>query len=472
MMRALKPFMALAVLLTATSAVANNNLYMPASTALTAPFGNAKLSASGQGNPAHSFTNTQRFRSQLLTGSLSLEARGLGSFVDFIEGIETDAEALQTSIDNDADSTDILDLVEAFEGTLNNGFSGIGERFNLLGGAHVQVPLLPLQLNTPWLPGTLTFGASTLFQANTSVLYSDISFNVSTSDIEADNFEVTDFLNTATSLYLKYGRTWNFSLAYAQPVEQLRLGNMETIVGARGTLIGASLTKNIYPLKELMDELFAEDGNAEAYFESILDDVQNGISDDELDWTFALDLGVSLNTPRSHLGLTAFNINSPRIAYNTLGENCLSLPTNEQTRCFIADSLASNGQIARQEVHIMNPQFLVDASYSWSRNRIVLGGFAFLNAGTNLFGDTSQKVGASLVLQPRHWFWPRYRLGVQKDIQDWDPTTLALGLTLFNLLQLDQTVSGNLADLTSSDTTKQLDALRGATTSLSVNIAF
>lgn len=459
-------------LLIATPVFASNTLYMPSNTALTAPFGNAKLSGSGQINPAHSFTNTQRFRSQLLTGSLSLEARGLGSFVDFIEGIETDAQELQTSIEDDLDSIDILDLVEAFEDTLNNGFSGIGERFNLLGGAHVQVPLLPLQLNTPWLPGTLTFGASTLFQANTSVLYSDISFDVSTTDIDEDDFEVSNFLNTATSLYLKYGRTWNFSLAYAQPVDQLRLGNMEAVVGARGTLIGASLTKNIYPFQEVLDELFADDGDANAYLRSILDDIQNGASDNQLDWTFALDLGVSLSTPRSHLGLTAVNINNPSIAYNTLGENCLSLPTNQQTNCLIADALASNGQIARKEIHTMNPQFMVDASYSWGSNRIVLGGFAFLNAGTNLFGDTSQQVGASLVFQPHSWYWPRFRLGAQKDVQDWKPTTLALGLTLFNVLQLDQTVRGNLADLTSKNTTKQLDALRGAATSASINIAF
>jgi hypothetical protein len=379
---------------------------------------------------------------------------------------------VQTLIDDEESSSDILDAIDNFEGTLNDGFEGIGSRFNLLGGANVHVPLLPLQLNTPWLPGTLTFGASTLFQANTSVIYSDINFNVNTSDIDDGDFEVTDFLNTATSIYLKYGRTWNFSLAYAQPVERLNLGNMQTVVGARGTLIGASLNKNIYPIKSLIDELFSDDGDAEAYFESILDDIENGVSPDDLDWTFALDLGISLNTDRSHLGLTVFNINNPSIAYNRVGENCAALTGTAQNDCFIADFLASDGKIARREVHTMNPQVMVDGSYSWSRNRVVLGGFAYLNPSNNLFGDTSQMVGASLVVQPRAWFWPRYRLGVQKDVQDWDPTTLALGLTLFNLLQLDQTVRGDLSDLTSSDSSKQLDALRGATTSLSLNIAF
>lgn len=120
----------------------------------------------------------------------------------------------------------------------------------------------------------------------------------------------------------------------------------------------------------------------------------------------------------------------------------------------------------------MSPRFTLDAGRQFLANSIAIGTSLDLNSATDLFGGQSQGLGATVLFQPGPWFIPRTRLAVQKDLQDFDPTTYALGLSLFNVLHADVSATGVLSDLISGDDEERANAFRGATAAVSLGASF
>ncbi|WLD59408.1 conjugal transfer protein TraF [Salinispirillum sp. LH 10-3-1] len=443
---------------------------------------NAKLSSSGYYNPAATYINTNTARFQLLDVTGGLEIRGLGSLLQLGDDVGDSVDRFQTRLDefqdennDDSDVNLVLDAIDDLEATLDVGIERLQGQFSATPGVLFSLPLLPLQLNTPWLDGPLTIGVSLLSGGRASILHSKVEFNIdedTISDSDSD-FEASEFLSTASSLYMKTGRAWNFSAGYAQPIPNFNVRGAELIVGGRGNLIMANLHKQLYPLSELISEATSEDGDIDAYFQMIQDDALEGLADGDLSAAFGLDLGVMLQWTDAHVGLAVANLNAPKIRYNTIGVNCAQLPTEqEQNGCYHADYFTSSGKISASEEHVMAPRVTVDAGYQLLNNNIAFGGSLDLVPGTDLFGDRSQNFGLAVLFQPTEWYWPRARIGFGKDLQDWEPTTWALGLSFFNVLQIDQSVTANFSDVFSDDSVDQLNALRGFKTNVALNVSF
>lgn len=462
---------------------ASNQLYMPSSTSTTTGgLTNEQLSSSGRYNPAATYLNTNRYRTLLLDSSGSIDVRGLGSLIETVDDLEREGDEFQTLLDrfqddddDDVSAGDVLDQVETLEDALDRNVARMANQLSVKPGVMASIPATPLQAQVPIVDGVFSFGASYLVMGRGTALHSAITFNIDESTIEdsEEDFDPSDFLNTASSFYIKTGRAWNFDLSYAQPIPGAEFGGLETIVGGRATLIAADVQKQLYPLKQLISEATTDDGDLDAYFTMIQDDLEQGLREGDLQFTAALDLGVILQGSNAHVGLTGYNLNSPTIEYNTVGVNCLDIEdTMKQNACFHADYFDSIGAITAEESHVMHPRFTVDAGYHVLNNQVAIGGAYDLNPGTDMFGDQSQKISTALLLQPRRWYAPKFRFGYQKDLLDPAPTTLAAGLSLFNVLQFDQSVTAEFGNLFSDDDVTQANAFRGASSTLSFNLSF
>lgn len=481
MYRALLSGVTIAVL--SSQAFAANPQYVPSGQATTAGgLANPQLSSSGLYNPAATYINTNTARFQVWNSSGGINLRGMGSFIQLGEDVNDSLDRFQTALDdfqddnnNSPDVTKVTDAIDDLESTLNTGIERLEGQFSSTAYGLGNVPLLPVQLNTPWLDGPVTLGVSLLLGGRGSILHGDVQFEIDEdvlTDSDAD-VDPGDFLSTASSLYMKTGRAWNFSLGYAQPIPQLNLRGAELIVGGRGNLILANLHKQMYPLSELIREATSDDGDINAYFEMVQEDALEGLSEGDLSMTFGLDTGVIVQWADAHVGLAIANINSPSITYNTIGFNCAELPTErERNGCYHADLFTTNGKISASEEHVMTPQVTVDAGYKFLNNNIAVGASVDVLPGIDLFGDTSQTMGAAVLFQPTAWYWPKARLGISKDLEDMDPTNLALGLSFFNVLQLDGSFNSVLGDLFSDESKDVANAIRGFNVGLGLNVSF
>jgi hypothetical protein len=199
------------------------------------------------------------------------------------------------------------------------------------------------------------------------------------------------------------------------------------------------------------------------------------VSDGFTDFNFdiALHAGATFEWNDTLVGITAYNINAPLLEYNSLGGDCASI-NNElaQSECFHAEYFASVGDIALSEEHRLYPHLTVDASQSFLNNRLAVASSFDLWPKPDLFGDRSQHLNLAFLAQSGQWYWPRLRLGIGKDLIDFEPTQLGLGLTFFDVVQFDTHINSVLGDLFSSDDTRQGNAMRSVSAAFSLNVAF
>lgn len=469
----------LATCVFAASTQAGMQLYMPTGQATTVSgLSNPKLESSGRFNPASIYENTNRVR--IGFGDFNLHARvyGLGTANDSMDELSDEIDHLDEVIDaydeGNRPATDVLEAINDFEAVLDREIKNVSEDFKLTLGTSTNLPIVSSQFRLPQVDGAFGVGVSYMAMSRLSFLYSPFSFNVDLDVIQnSDDLEPTDFLVSATSLYKKTGHAWNFDIAYAQPVPNMRIRNTVPVVGARANLIGAHLNKQLYPFNRMLREAVADDGDIDIYVDMIEEDLREGAYDGELQYVIALDLGIVYSNERGHLGFTGYNLNAPELEYNVIGFNC-----NEYTEparrdaCFYADLFTSRGDIQSHETHVLSPHYTVDGSLRLLGNRVVLGAHYDVTTRTDLFGDKSQQLAGSLLVQPEHWVIPRFRFGVIKDFEDPDPITVGLGLSLFDFIHFDQSFTADWSALLDGDDSEALNGIRGFNTSLSMSLAF
>lgn len=469
----------LCILITATSQAGNQQYVSSGSTLVTGPISHPVLGQGSQHNPAALVNNTHRARIGLVDTNLGIAVQGLGEFNTAFEELSdqlSEIDRVFTAFgDDDATVGEVLAEVNAMEATFDRNVEQLADNLYVKPHLLVSAPFTPLDINLG-NHGTLSVSASSLTQARGGLLHGPIEFEITAQTVTDANdddsdLDPIDFLRTTSSVYLKQAQVWNASLAYARPLPDIALlerNGYDATFGARATLIGYRLQKNLYPLKSLARAATEDDSEL---FDQIAADIRDGFSDFQL--TAAIDLGFSLTRGNSQYGLTLYNLNSPGLRYNTLGGDCAALPTEtEQTNCYHAEYFASVGDIALKEEHVMAPHLTVDANHSWLNQRLILAGSADLWRKTDLFGDTRQDLKVSFIAQPKAWYWPGIRLGAGKDLQDIDATALGAGLTFFRFLHLDAAMNAVWGDLNSSDTTRAANALRSAQVAASFDIRF
>lgn len=447
------------VLLASAQGVASNQLYVPSGSyvsvgGLTHPH----LASSGRYNPAMSFMNTNEARFSLLDTSFYLSTRGAGEVVRFYGDV--------MSVLDEADFED--DGIEQMEDVLNVGLRRLDRQFFAEGGLAVNVPVTPVQLKFIALNGPITFSVSSMTSARGTLLYAPLTINAEADDLDDDDFDPIEAIETQSSAYVKMAQLFNFSFAYAQPFPTMNIMGARTIVGARTNLIVGDLYKQLMPITTLA----ASDSD---YFSALQDEMSDRASTTELQVTATIDVGVLFQHRDGHVGVTAYNINRPRLHYNPLGGDCVAIENEgQQTACFNAEYFAAVGKINLNEEHRLEPRLTVDAARYFNNYgyTVVLGGSLDVWPAIDVFGERSQVVGGGVMWVPDAWYWPKTRFGVQLDLQDTEFVEFGLGMTLFNVLQLDGSMAANFEDLRNGDTIEQANALRNVSASLSLNIAF
>lgn len=462
------------------TALAGNTNYLASSTAVSVgPISNAQLASSGRFNPSASMVSTERARFPVLDFTINLQQRGLGEFNTVFEDMDDQINQISDTFDaydaGNASVGDVLGEVDALEASLDRNVELLADNFYIKPGALVNLPMTPLNLNLG-TAGTFSFGASSLTQARGSLLHGPIEFDIDpqtisdTSD-DGEDLDPIDYLRTTSSVYLKQGQVFNLDIGYAQALPSIQFLDqfgIDATAGVRGTLIAHNLQKHLYPLKDLARQASDDDS-------TLSDDIANDVSEGFKDFNFdvALDAGVTFEWNNTLVGVTAYNLNAPLLEYNRLGRDCASI-SNEtaQTECYHAEYFASIGDIDLNEEHRMFPHLTVDASQSFLNNRLAVAGAVDLWQKSDLFGEESQNVNLAFLAQPSSWYWPRLRLGVGKDLLDFEATQLGLGLSFFDVVQFDTHINSVLGDLFSSNATEQGNALRSASAALSLNVAF
>lgn len=471
--------LSLSLLIAASSQAGNLQYVASGSTLVTGPISHPVLGQGSQHNPAALVNNTHRARISLIDVNLGIAVQGLGEFNTAFEELSDQLNEIDRVFtafgDDNATVGEVLSEVNAMEAAFDTNVERLADNLYIKPHLLISAPFTPLDINLGD-HGTLSVSASSLTQARGGLLHGPIEFEINAqtvNDANDDNIDLDpiDYLRTTSSVYLKQAQVWNASLGYARPLPEMALlerNGFDATFGARATLIGYRLQKNLYPLKSLARAATEDDSEL---FDRIAADIQDGFSDYQ--FTAAVDLGFSLTRGNSQYGLTLYNLNSPSLRYNSLGGDCAALATeSEQTNCFHAEYFASVGDIALKEEHVMSPHLTLDANRSWLNQRLILAGSADLWRKTDLFGETRQDLKVSFIAQPTAWYWPGMRLGAGKDLQDIDATALGAGLTFFRFFHLDAAMNAVWGDLNSSDATRAGNALRSAQVAASFDIRF
>ncbi|TCS38137.1 conjugal transfer protein TraF [Reinekea marinisedimentorum] len=472
--------LAMAILGCSASGWAGNIHYVNSGPAVTVgAASNAQLSSSGKFNPAAISLNTQTSRIGVAEATIGFEMEGLGSFNTVFEDLSDQINVVTDTFDDyendEATTGDVLAAVDDLETSFDENLSMLSDRFYFTGNAYTSI-LSPVAVDMGRY-GTFSIGLSSLTQARASILHDTLEFDIDAQEISDasendEDLEPTDYLDTTSSLYLKQGQVFNVDLAWAHVLPQIefteRFG-IQATGGLRATIIGYNLQKNLYPIKDLIESVDEDSGE-------LMDDISDDVTDiftSDMNYTVALDAGITLQRNNTLVGLTVYNLNNPTLEYEALGGDCASISdSDDQSECYHAEYFASIGDIALNESHSMSPTVTLDAVQGFKNNRIALSGAIDLLPTKNVFGDEHQDFALGVLLQPNSWYWPRLRMGLGKDLTDLDPTRLAVGVTLFNFLQVDSQMTAVLGDLFSDDDTEAGDAIRSASVSASINIAF
>lgn len=345
----------------------------------------------------------------LPTLAASVELGDMNNFVDEVDEL--------IDLLDDPSATD-----DSVEETLNR-FNIVLEQLGKEGYVRVQnaltAPLAPMYWRPSEFSGTFFLEAEILTQVNASVLDAPISY---------DNQNT--MFTTASSAYLKSGIEKRVSLGYSRPL----FGEIPAegwggrlYGGLKLNLINMDLSKQVFRLQAL-------DGKD---IEDLIEDEykQNRVSTTNV----AVDVGLTWVADHYRAGLTINNINSPEFDYGVVGENCASITEGsvERNNCEAAAYfIQEQGRLNAREVHTRHAVTTVDAAYFFT-SRFSLAAAMDLAASDDMVGGEHQWLHTSISYDfGRRWL-PDLRIGYRKNMASSELSTMAAGITVFNVLTLD-----------------------------------
>jgi len=343
------------------------------------------------------------WRHSLIGGAaVSAEVGDVNNFVDDIDEL--------IDILDDPDSSDIPanEVLDRF----NNVLEQAGEDGYILTGTEYSPPILPL------------FFRINRFDATVNI---DLRFStlINARILDAPLERVDETFTTASALYLKSGIERQISLNYAQKMWERNESTL--FLGAKIKFISTKLSKQTVGL-ETLDGDNIEDVIEDQYDKNV--ETTNNIS---------LDIGAVWEAPHYRLGLTLFDVNSPKFDYGDIGLNCdqIQAPSDERDACNIAAFFAiDRGEITTSETHTKHARLNTQATYKLRKNWLVNASYD-LAEYDNLAGLTQQNIHLSTHYNPNRWLFNGMRLAYNANVSEQGTSQLVFGVSVLNGLNLD-----------------------------------
>jgi hypothetical protein len=362
------------------------------------------------GATVYSAKNKGEFRFGILSSvGGSLELGGL-------DGVTDDFAEIQSSIDELSGGSPSLDDLESVKTDFDTLLQKIGGELYIIqmnGSAHS--PIAPFVMTANFLGGSFVVDVNAGAQ-------SKISFVDSPVEIDLLSLEPA----TNSSFYLKSGMVAEYSIGYSWPIinltEWLMMDLGRLYGGTRFNFYQVALNKSLFPM------------NSYDQIQSKL--IESFTTIPTFQYGYGIDAGLLMVNYKYRLGLMFENLNSPTFNYDTMGENCLSIPAGEeQDSCFTARLLSS--KIDLNETHTMNTQLRLEgAMYTFSQNWVV--GFSLdLNETYDLVGNPVQRFSLSGAYATRKWLMPGARLGFHTNLSGSALSHISAGMTFFKSFHLD-----------------------------------
>lgn len=384
-------------------------------------------------NPAAAVMTLQpdeRFKSSVLNIlNFGVEA---GDVDDFVERIEVLGNCLEEQVTGDCTDSqgnvirpigdDDISIQEglALEQEFNDALEAIGRDGYVLLDTQIQLPSMPLVFRAG--PGVIGLDIHGAGLAQASVLDDSLRFNPITESIETD-----------TAAYIRTARFVNLGLSYAQDLAPQLSSMLEGSELLGQWAFGARLTLMQGTMARVVAAVDSEDDNGQDAFDRAEDAYDQAERETT---TIALDLGFMWNYERYAAGLTLRNLNSPSFDYNPLGEDCGSiLNPGEQADCLVAATFAD--RLDGQDVYEAEPQVMLEGRLGFLDNQLRLSTQLELNSVESPVGLDYQWWNLGLEYAPSLQWIPSLRAGYRNNLASGGVDALALGLTLFGVINLD-----------------------------------
>ncbi len=401
-----RPLLTLALVVPTATVTAAPVFHQPGPNLTYGPISNGQTLMSSIANPAAGAVALESGENQYRFGLLG--SVGAGYEVGPVDSMVDDLDRLTAELDrNDLTKEDAERIITEFDDLLKQ----MGEDGYVRFGGSAQIPLMPLVITHRGLKGSLVLDASVSVQGQMTVLDGELTYNTQKQDID-----------TNTALYVKGGMQKEVSLGYSFPLLKGDGGNL--YAGTRLKYMNLGLRKTLLGLKAMED-----------------DDVSEAVRDEyDRDFVYSsavgLDAGLLWVSDHYRVGATLLNANSPAFNYESIGQNCASLPAgSEQDACFLAQSYAD--RIDLTETHTMDPQVKLEAAlYSKSRNWLI-GGSYDTSVVRDLLGNEIQHASISAAYATDSWLIPGLRLGYRQNMAGTQLSEAMVGLTLFKVMNLD-----------------------------------
>ncbi|WP_176330185.1 conjugal transfer protein TraF [Oceanospirillum sanctuarii] len=347
----------------------------------------------------------------------SIEFGEANNFQDKIEDLQDRLDELNTKEEN---NTLTPSDITAVQNDFNDLLLDFGESGSMKLSGAVSVPGMPLAIYIKPLEGVVTLDAA--FSSIAGISFLD-------SPVEND-------LSTASALYIKGANILQFGAGFSRSVFELKGRsplNGELVLGIRGNLYSASLTKQV----SLVDRTGIDD-------KSVGDLISDGLDANSKDTTaLGVDIGAVWQSDYYQIGVTGKNLNSPEFEYGSLSGN------NEATEF--------SDEIDLDETHIMDPQFTVDGAFFTKTKALMVSGSFDLTEVNDMVGDQQQNLHISATYFPQNPFVPVARFGYQKNLAGSELSALNFGLGLFRgVANLDFTYGLESVQVDGSSMPRQL----------------
>lgn len=330
---------------------------------------------------------------------LALVRAGVAGELGPVDGLIEELDDIQDAIGTEPPQQTIDDFNTFIERAGRDGYAKAT--------GYANVPLTPLQIQSPLGEGGLSFEVRYTGQSRLSVI---------DAPIELEGNELT----TDTSLEIRGAVVREIKAGYGFPILQNESGRLS--VGGTLTHYEADLSRVNFRLEDV-------------------DDVGDTITDEydaneQTERAVGAGLGVLWQARNYSLGATGRNLNKPEMDFPVIGQDCAALGGEAQAGCeTIRDEFAD--QVNLQESWTLDPQMTLEGALYTTDQTWVLAGSVDLSDVDDPAGDEVQWASVSVSADPQIGWIPAWRFGYRENLAGTELRYVTTGLSLFRMLDLD-----------------------------------
>ncbi len=408
---------AIALLISSPFVYAGTTAITPGAMSTTGPSTDPHSLFAATHNPAMAgltVADNEHWRTSYFLGfGANVEIGDANGFIDEID-------ELIDILDDPSLSTDSVD---ATLDRFNSVLAEMGDEGYLKSSSSLYLPGIPLYYRPGFIEGTVFVEVAIDTQWRLGLLDSELRY-----DSQNGSFE------TSTAAYIKSGIQKRVSLGYGREIiSEFSLNNFRGRLhgGVKFNVYNLELSKQLFQL-QLLDGKDIDD--------VIQDEYENNL---ESSTAVGIDVGLVWQAEHYSLGLTLSDINSPEFKYGAVGQNCGNLEEGSISRsnCELTRYYTeATGEIRANEVHKKQATASIDGTYFVMPNWSVSSSLE-LAAYDDIVGTQNQWAYISTTYEPKSFWFPSVRVGLQKNLVGSELTSYGLGFTLFKFLSLDLAAS-------------------------------